>query len=359
MSDEPVVAAEEVVVERLGRAGVLTLNRPKSINALTPGMVGILAAALEAWRSDDEVTTVIIRGAGERGLCAGGDIVALYTDAKDGDGLASASFWRDEYALNATIDSYPKPIVAIQDGIVLGGGIGVSAHASHRVVTERSRLGFPEVTIGFVPDVGATWLLSRAPGELGTRLALSAEQVQAADAITVGFSDSFVPSRSLPDLYLALETESANAALARFACTPPAGTLEQARDWIDEAFSADTISEIVERLRISSSDDAHVLAEVIEAKSPTALAVTLSSLRKARSATNLRQALITEFRVSRHATTTPDFVEGIRAQVIDKDRSPRWNPSTVAQVTDGDVAAFFEPPSDGDLSFPSPPEESA
>lgn len=358
MSDEPVVAADEVVVERRGRAGILTLNRPKSINALTPGMVGILASALEAWRTDDEVKTVIIRGAGERGLCAGGDIVALYTDAKDGDGLASAAFWREEYALNATIDSYPKPIVAIQDGIVLGGGIGVSAHASHRVVTERSRLGFPEVTIGFVPDVGATWLLSRAPGELGTRLALTAQQVGAADAITVGFSDSFVPSQSLPDLYVALETESADDALARFARTPPDGTLEQARGWIDEAFSADTISEIVQRLRTSSSDDARALAEVIDAKSPTALAVTVESLRRARSARSLRQALITEFRVSRHATTTPDFVEGIRAQVIDKDRTPRWNPATAARVTDDDVAAFFEPPSDGDLSFP-PPEESA
>src|SRR5690606_19606737 len=162
-------------------------------------MVRLIVEALNAWR-DDDIATVAIVGAGERGLCAGGDVIGLHRAATEGEPEFAAAFWRDEYRMNAMIANYPKPVVAVQDGLVLGGGIGVSAHASHRVVTERSRLGFPEVTIGFVPDVGATWLLSRAPGELGTRLALTGASVGAADAIHVGLADHLVPSRSVPEL---------------------------------------------------------------------------------------------------------------------------------------------------------------
>jgi len=202
--------AGDVLVERRGHLGHLVLNRPKAINSLTHSMVIAIAAVLDEWESDGSVATVLISGAGERGLCAGGDIVAIYSDAITTDatsgGVASASFWADEYALNAHIARYSKPYVAFMDGVVLGGGVGVSAHGSVRIVTERTRLGMPETGIGFVPDVGGTFLLSRAQGELGTHLALTAASVTGADAIALGLADHFVESDRLGDLALALGT---------------------------------------------------------------------------------------------------------------------------------------------------------
>ena len=200
----------EVVFDRRGHVGSITLNRPRAINALTHSMAGLIRAQLDRWANDDDVKTIVLTGSGERGLCAGGDIVSLYRDAESGDGSASRAFWRDEYELNAFIARYPKPYVAIMDGIVLGGGIGISAHASHRIVTERSKLGLPETGIGFIPDVGASWLLTRSPGELGTYLALSASTVRAGDAIAIGLADSYVPSERLPMLIRDLEQVDAD-----------------------------------------------------------------------------------------------------------------------------------------------------
>lgn len=341
-----------VLVERRGRLGLLTLNRPRAINALTHEMVGLISAALEQWRDDPAVAVVAVVGAGERGLCAGGDVVALYDDCTQGDGLGAAAFWRDEYVMNAAISSYPKPYVAIQDGIVLGGGVGVSAHGSHRIVTERTRIGFPETTIGYVPDVGATWLLSRAPGELGTSLALSSESIGAADAILVGFADSFVPAERISELLAALESEDADSAIARFAADAPEGRLEAQRSWIDAAFAKGSVTEILRALYENGAEDCIALAEEIDRKSPIALAVTLESVRRARSLPSLKDALIQEYRVSRHSSATHDFAEGIRAQLIDKDRNPRWKPSSHAEVSAADVETFFAVPSDGDLVLP-------
>lgn len=349
----------EVLVEVRGRLGLLTLNRPKAINALTHGMVTIIAGALDRWADDDGIATVAVIGAGDRGLCAGGDVVGLYRDVTESDGMGAAAFWRDEYAMNARIADYPKPFVAIQDGIVLGGGIGVSAHASHRVVTERSKLGFPEVTIGYIPDVGATWLLSHAPGELGTRLALTAAHVGPADAILVGFADHFVPSDRIPTLLTALETEEPATAIALLAAEPAPGVLAAQQSWTDETFSAATVPAILGRLRLSGSDEAAALAEGIAHKSPVALAVTLESLRRARELPTLEAALAQEYRVSRHSSTTHDFAEGIRAQLVDKDRNPRWIPSNHADVSPADVSAFFEVPSDGDLASATVSKETA
>lgn len=341
----------EVIVETRGRLGLLTLNRPKAINALTHDMVRIIRAALDRWADDDAIATVAVVGSGDRGLCAGGDVVSLYRDVTEADGLGAAAFWRDEYEMNARIAAFPKPFVAIQDGIVLGGGIGVSAHGSHRVVTERSKLGFPEVTIGFVPDVGATWLLSRAPGELGTRLALSAASIGPADAILVGFSDSFVPSDRIPKLLKALEVEDPATVIAALASEPDPGTLEAQRGWTDEAFAEDSVADIIHRLREQGDPEASALADSIDRKSPLALALTLESLRRARQLSGLDAALEQEYRVSRHASAAHDFAEGIRAQLIDKDRNPRWNPSSHSAVTEAVVAAGFEAPSDGDLGL--------
>ncbi|GAA4380867.1 enoyl-CoA hydratase/isomerase family protein [Agromyces bauzanensis] len=339
----------EVIVEERGRLGLLTLNRPKAINALTHNMVELITAALDRWADDDAIATVAVVGAGDRGLCAGGDVVGLYRDVTEADGMSAAAFWRDEYAMNARIARYPKPFVAIQDGLVLGGGIGVSAHGSHRVVTERSKLGFPEVTIGYIPDVGATWLLSRAPGELGTRLALSAAMIGPADALLVGFADSFVPGERIPALLKGLESEDAATVIALLAGEPEPGVLAAQRVWTDEAFAGSSIPEILAQLREHGGAEASALAETIDQKSPLALAVTLEALRRARDLFDLEAALNQEYRVSRHSSGTPDFAEGIRAQLIDKDRNPRWNPASHRAVTESQVAAFFEVPADGDL----------
>lgn len=280
-------------------------------------------------------------------------MLSLYRDAKENAGRGSAEFWGDEYRMNHAIATYPKPYVAIQDGIVLGGGVGVSAHGSHRVVTERTRIGFPETTIGFIPDVGASWLLSHAPGELGVRLALSSESIGAADAIHVGFSDTYVPSERIPRLIAALETEDAAAAIALLADEPEPGILAGQRDWTDAAFAASTVPEIVARLRASGEPEAAALADTIERKSPIALAVTLLSIRRARDLPDLATALIEEYRVSRHAATSHDFVEGIRAQLVDKDRDPHWQPLRFSDVDDTDVRAYFEAPPEGDLQIPA------
>jgi enoyl-CoA hydratase len=347
MSDEP-----EVLVARRGALGMLTLNRPKAINALTHKMVRIVSSALDDWERDTTVRTIVVTGAGERGLCAGGDIVALYRDAKEGDGRASGEFWADEYRMNARLASYPKPVVAIQDGIVLGGGIGISAHCSHRIVTERSKLGLPEVGIGFVPDVGATWLLSRSPGETGTAVALSARSVAAGDAIALGLSDTYMPSERIERLLAALEVEDPVAAIALLAEEAPTGELADARGWIDEAFAGDDIAVIVGRLGDIGEPGASFLRG-IERASPVAAAVTLASLRRTAALDSLEQALAQEYRVSMHALRTHDFVEGVRAQVIDKDRSPSWSPARFDLVTADEVTSYFEVPPGGDLDLTS------
>ena len=240
--------AGEVAFERRGRLGVVTLNRPAAVNALTAGMAAAMLEQLTLWADDDAVAAVLVRGAGDRGLCAGGDIVAIYRDMLDG-GDATADFWAVEYRLNLLISEYPKPYVAFMDGLVLGGGVGISAHGSVRIVTERTRTGMPETTIGFVPDVGGTLLLSGSPGETGTHAALTGAHLSGADALFLGLADCFVPSGRLPDLAAALETEAAEAAVARFAEPAPASVLAAQQEWIDACYSSDDAEEILRRLR--------------------------------------------------------------------------------------------------------------
>lgn len=339
---------DTVLFDIEGRTAVITLNRPKALNALTHPMVLRIAEALAAWERDPAVRQVLVRGAGERGLCAGGDIRAIHDDAKAGT-TASAEFWRDEYRLNARIARYPKPYVALMDGIVMGGGVGVSAHGAVRVVTERSRVAMPETGIGFVPDVGGTWLLGRAPGRLGTHLALTGAAVGAADALLCGLADHFVPAARLPELTAALAAAPAHEVLPPYAATPPPGELADQRPWIDHCYAAETVEEIVERLLADGDPAAKEAAETILAKSPTALKVTLAAVRRAAALGSLEEVLVQEFRVSCHALASPDLVEGIRAQVVDKDRTPRWSPSALADVPGADVERHFAPLPGGDL----------
>ena len=335
-------AEPEVLIERSGHLGRIILNRPRAINALTASMVALIRGALDQWEHDDAVATVLLSGAGERGLCAGGDIVAIYRDAGNG-GAQSARFWAEEYELNARISSYPKPYVALMDGIVLGGGVGVSAHGSHRIVTERTKVGMPETGIGFVPDVGGTYLLSRAPGELGTHAALTAGMMTGPDALLLGLADLYMDSSRLEDLAAALAERPAGEVLQDFAQEAPEAPLAAAQHWIDECYGHDDVETIIDALLRSGETDANSAAGAISAKSPTALKVTLQSLRRARELPDLVSVLVQEYRVSLHALAAPDFAEGVRAQVIDKDREPRWQPAALEDVRQADVDAYFEP----------------
>ncbi|MFJ3725540.1 enoyl-CoA hydratase/isomerase family protein [Streptomyces sp. NPDC090045] len=345
-ASEAADGSDQVLVHTAGRVGRLTLNRPRALNALTRAMVLRVEEALAAWESDPAVEAVVIGGAGERGLCAGGDIRSIYEDARSG-GTASADFWRDEYRLNARIARYPKPYVALMDGIVMGGGVGISAHGTVRIVTERSRVAMPETGIGFVPDVGGTWLLSLAPGELGTHLALTGTAIGAADALLCGLADHFVPAEHLPALASDLARDSVHEVLERYVAPAPGGVLPGHREWIDHCYAADTVEEIVARLSGSGVPEAKEAADTLLAKSPTALKVTLAALRRARELGPLERVLEQEYRISCAALASPDLVEGIRAQVIDKDRSPRWTPATLAEVAGADVERFFAPLGEG------------
>ncbi len=335
--------SEHVLLRTEGRAAYVTLNRPGALNALTHSMVHRIDAALTAWEHDPAVEHVVITGAGERGLCAGGDIRSIHEDARSSAGVASADFFRDEYRLNARIARYPKPYVAVMDGIVMGGGVGVSAHGTVRIVTERSRVAMPETGIGFVPDVGGTYLLGLAPGELGTHLALTGAAVGAADALLCGLADHHVPSALLPRLVADLARAPVHDVLARHVRPAPGGELAAWRGWIDHCYAADTVEEIVDRLLDSGVPAAKDAAVTLLAKSPTALKVTLAALRRARALGPLEHVLEQEYRVACAALSHPDLVEGIRAQVIDKDRTPRWSPTTLAEVGDEDVDRFFAP----------------
>lgn len=342
---------EAVLLSITGRAAHITLNRPRALNALNHAMVRRIDEALTAWEHDPAVETVVLTGAGDRALCAGGDIRVVHDDARDGDGSVAAAFWRDEYRLNARIARYPKPYVAVMDGIVMGGGVGLSAHGGVRVVTERSRIAMPETGIGFVPDVGGTHLLALAPGELGTHLALTGAQIGAADAVLCGLADHCVPSAALPDLVGDLAGTPVRDALARHVRQPPPGQLAGHRAWIDDCYAADSVEEIVQRLLVHGDLAAKEAAETLLGRSPTALKVTLAALRRARRLGSLERVLDQEYRVSCAALSTPDLVEGIRAQVIDKDRDPHWSPATLAEVTDADVARFFAPLGERELGL--------
>lgn len=340
---------EDVLVNTEGGVGLLTLNRPKAINSLTHGMVTTLAQRLSAWERDERVHTVLLSGAGERGLCAGGDVVAIHHSAKAG-GAEARQFWFDEYRLNAHIARYPKPYVALMDGIVMGGGVGVGAHGNVRVVTDTTKMAMPEVGIGFIPDVGGTYLLSRAPGLLGLHAGLTGAPFDGADAIAMGFADHYVPHDKIDDFTRAVIADGVEAALAGHAQEPPASPLLEQRTWIDACYAGETVTDIIAALRGHSDSAAQAAADLIATRSPVALSVTLAAVRRAAALDTLEEVLHQEFRTSCAALTSHDLVEGIRAQLVDKDRNPQWQPASLAEVTAADVDAYFAP-ADPDLTF--------
>jgi enoyl-CoA hydratase len=327
----------------------VTLNRPKAINSLNQGMVDELSAVLADWEQDAAVRAVVLSGAGERGLCAGGDVVAIYHSAR-ADGLAARRFWYDEYLLNGQIGRFPKTYVSLMDGIVMGGGVGVGAHANTRVVTDTSKIAMPEVGIGFIPDVGGAYLLSRAPGSLGLHAALTGAPFSGADAIALGFADHFVPHDKLDTFSRAIVADGVERALAAHAVEPPPSNLAAQRDWIDHCYTGDTVADIVAALRGHDAGPANDAANLIATRSPIALAVTLEAVRRAAKLDKLEDVLTQDYRVSCASLRSHDLVEGIRAQLVDKDRNPQWSPASLEQVSAADVDAYFAPVDD-DLTF--------
>jgi enoyl-CoA hydratase/carnithine racemase len=344
--------SDEVLTSVDSGVGFVTLNRPKTINSLTQTMVDLLGTVLIRWERDDAVRTVVLSGAGERGLCAGGDVVAVYHSARK-DGVEARRFWRDEYLLNGQIGRFPKPYVALMDGIVMGGGVGVSAHANTRVVTDTSKVAMPEVGIGFIPDVGGTYLLSRAPGALGLHAALTGAPFSGADAIALGFADHYVPHSDLDAFTRSIVADGVESALAAHAIEPPPSTLAAQRDWIDECYAGDTVADIVAALRgrrgpeAGLADDA---ANLIASRSPIAVSVALEAVRRAAKLETLEDVLTQDYRVSSTSVRSHDLAEGIRAQIIDKDHNPKWSPATLAAVSAADIDAYFAPVDD-DLTF--------
>jgi enoyl-CoA hydratase len=332
----------EIIVKRHGHLGAIRLNRPKALNSLTLGMVRSISAALEEFVTDTDIYAVLVAGAGERGFCAGGDIRALY-DSRDGRGDYKR-FWREEYELNARIASFPKPYVVIMDGVVMGGGVGVSAHGNRRVVTPRTRLAMPETGIGFIPDVGGTWLLTR-DGGAGIFMALSGATIGAADAIHLGLADIAIESDEIGVLEARLasirEPGDVDVILSEFAHRVSIGTLEENKEMLDRAMRMESVEEIIDALRSSGSSFGREGADAISRKSPTSLKVTYALLKCAARADTLEECLTNEFRAACRLLELHDIYEGIRAAIIDKDRQPHWSPATLDAVDDSAVAAIL------------------
>jgi enoyl-CoA hydratase len=340
-------ADASVHVRREGRAGRLTLNRPGALNALNFEMVRTLAAALRAWINDPSIELVILDGAGGRALCAGGDVVDL-TGQRTDPARPWRQFWREEYQLNALIHRYPKPFVALMDGIVMGGGIGLSSHARYRIVTEKSMLAMPETGIGLIPDVGGTWLLGHAQGELGTYLGLTGARMNGSDAIQCGFAGDYAVSAALPALVTRLCDASAGdcaeviEALADQSPIP-ASPLAALRPEVDRHFAFDTIEAILDSLNTSPGEFAQKTHAELKRKSPKALKLTLAAIRGAKTMPNLEAALNAEYRLVNRLYEDGEFPEGVRALLIDKDKAPKWNPAALAELTDTMAQSYFSP----------------
>jgi enoyl-CoA hydratase len=377
MADE-----SDIILDRRGAAGVVTLNRPAALNAVNLTMVRMLRDALERWRHDDAVSRVIVTAAGGKAFSAGGDLRAIYEAGRAGRQQESLDFWREEYALNTAIRHYPKPYVALIDGIVMGGGAGVSVHGSHRVAGDRFDFAMPEAGIGFFPDVGATWFLPRLPGEIGTYCALTGARLKAADAVAAGIATHRVPSARFAGLAEALcGTDPVDAVLAGFAATgnpgpmetgqkpPPqekttgAGDVTAHRGAIDRIFAASSVEDILARLDAEAAGTgegatgtgkgwAASVAAALRAKAPLSLKIALAQMRRGRH-WSFAECMQAEFRIVSRVVYGHDFYEGIRAVIIDKDNRPRWEPASLADVTAETVEGHFAP-LESELVLPEP-----
>jgi enoyl-CoA hydratase len=339
----------DLIVRKSGKAGHVTLNRPKALNALTHPMCLSLEAAMQDWAADDAVGLLLIDGAGEKAFCAGGDIVSIYNDGKSGQVENALKFWRDEYRLNHAISTYSKPYVAIMDGIVMGGGVGVSAHGSHRVVTERTMFAMPECAIGLLPDVGGTHLLGKMPGACGEYAGLTGARLSGADCIYAGLADYFVPFDKLESLKAALLETGDVTVLQEFATTPEGSVLEENRAAIDAVFVLDSVADIIQSLESTPSDFAKSALKGIMRGAPLCLKTTLAAIRTSRETGSLETALRNEYRIVSTCLQDGELIEGIRAAVIDKDRAPKWKYPTLESVPQNMVDRLYQPAAGGDF----------
>ncbi len=349
----------EIIFERRGVAGLVTLTRPKALNAVTLGMVRALAKQLAAWASDPAVARVVVSAVGDRAFSAGGDIRALYELGRAGAYAEMLSFWREEYALNAAIKHYAKPYVSLIDGIVMGGGVGLSVHGSHRIAGDRYRFAMPEVSIGFFPDVGATWFLPRLPAELGTYCALTGEKLDAADAINGSLATHRVPSARIAALRDALcGADDLGSILSSFAVPAGEGSLDGRRAAIKRLFAMDRIEHILTALDEEAGPCgpdaafAAATAATIRTKSPTSVKLALAQVRAGRSL-SFNACMNTEFRIVSRIIRGHDFYEGVRAVIVDKDNAPRWQPSALDAVEQAVIDGYFAPlPAGEELTLP-------
>ncbi|MFW2829248.1 enoyl-CoA hydratase/isomerase family protein [Sphingomonas sp. ID0503] len=347
--------AAEVLVSVDGGAGRLSLNRPKAIHALTHGMCDIMVDALLAWRDDAGVKAVIVDHAEGRGFCAGGDIRVLSESAKT-DGVDALAFWHREYRLNHLMFVYPKPIVAFMDGITMGGGVGISQPAKYRVATERTVYAMPETGIGLFPDVGGGWYLSRMPGRTGQYLAVTGGRIDGADAIALGVATHYIESDRIPEVKAAIAAnpEDVVAILDAASTTPPAGKLAEVRADIDRLFASDRLEDIYAALEADGSDWAAKQIALMNTKSPQTMKVALRELVEGAKHADFADEMRMEYAVASRVLMRPDFVEGVRAVIVDKDNAPKWNPPSVADTPDALIDSFFAPLPAGEEWTPLP-----
>jgi enoyl-CoA hydratase len=351
---------DDVLIERrAGRDGDvlhIELNRPRALNALTLGMIRRIDPALEAAASDRAIACVVVTGAGDRAFCAGGDVRAIAESLSDKGSSLSRDFFREEYVLNRRIHRFPKPHIALIDGVSMGGGFGVSVHGSYRIATERLTFAMPETTIGLFPDVGGTWFLTRCPGEIGTYLALTGRRIKLADALYCGYATHAVPSAALASLrdqlFAAAPRDDAavEALVAPFAAPPQVPGLAAHRRTIDRCFGFDTVEQIVLALAQDGGEWGAEIVRELGQKSPTSLKVTLHQLRGGKRL-EIEPVLIREYRMTQRLMAAHDFAEGVRALLIDKDQKPRWRPSALADIDAAAVDAYFAPLGAQDLKF--------
>lgn len=338
----------DVYVRVEGRVGRVTLTRPQALNAVNQPIVDAMTRAMLAWERDDAVSFVLVDAEGEKAFSAGGDLAYVYRCGKAGDVEGPNRFWRDEYRLNALIDRYEKPYVAVMDGIVMGGGVGLSAHGSHRIVTDMSMVAMPECAIGLVTDVGGSWLLRNAPGHMGEYLGLTGTRMKGEDAIYAGLADFYVHHARLADLKAALVESGDLAVLHHFAEAPPPSALATHQQAVDRIFSAPSLPEIQDRLRAEGSEWSLKALEAIERGSPLSAIMIFAVIR---GATSMATALRNEYRFVSRVLEHGDFLEGIRAIVIDKDRKPLWRHTNIASVPEGLVATMQAEAEGGDLDL--------
>jgi len=339
----------DIIFDQQGAIGLVTLNRPKALNALNKDMCVALKTQLKAWEQDAAVQCVVVQGAGDRAFCAGGDVVSLYNSGKEGT-PDYEDFFASEYRMNAAIGSFSKPYVALIDGVVMGGGVGISVHGRFRIATERTLFAMPETGIGLIPDVGGGYFMPRLSGEYGMYLGLSGQRLSGADCYALGIATHHVPSDKLEDLVAALaEGGPVEAVLNSFHQDPGESEVAAHRGDIDLHFGHSSVEDIIASLN-SGSEWAQKQAAKLSRLSPTSMKLTFRQMREGKSL-SLKEALKLEFRIVSQIKSGHDFYEGVRAQLVDKDRNPKWHPADLGSVKDVDIAAHFAPPAWGDLVF--------